>query len=294
MDAFAAATAAVQAQRVSNTEAVDRAERYFFFAGDEPGVGGPGGMSVGTYCIPNKTIFRCEVTPCLTVPRPSRPEEIPDGMRIAGSYDEKTKKMQYWLYSGPEAQVLLTEYANPGDYTKQWGLVELTALRGKSLDEVAALQITRVFFPSWPSLPETNTEVQEAIRSKLEDIETNPKIPAEIRPLYLSCGKQMLLASEQAQSHQSRIVSDSNMRVTLPNTDDKFKRDFDAKDHLFAKRTGLSLAMNSLRGNQTDVLAKVIDKIGQPVDTAMIGAIVAATVAALDERKEEAKTDKKK
>lgn len=291
-DAFAAARAAQERRRVNNTDAAERAERYFFFAGDEPGVVGfenedipnPGGMMVASRCIAEGVLRRCDVTPCLTMPIPSRPEEIPEGMRIAGSYDDRTKKMQYWLFAGPEAQSLIESYGNAGDVSKQYGLVELVELRGKSLEEVESLQIRQIFFPSWPDVPESNTEVTARIKSVIEDVQTNPAIPSDLRGLYLSLAARMLTATDHAQSYQSNIVASTNMRVTLASDDEKFKREFDTRDYLFSKRTGTPLAFNALRGNQSDILAQVLDRMApQQFDPSAIAAIVATTMKAMRE-----------
>lgn len=93
------------------------------------------------------------------------------------------------------------------------------------------------------------------------------------------------------------------MRVTYPDTNDSFKPGFDSKDELFALRSGVGLAVNSLRGNQSDaatqglkdVLEAVMSKFQpqqqQSLDPQAIAAIVAATVQAMngtEPKKEEA------
>lgn len=262
-----------------------RATRYLWFAGDEPGMLPPGGMRVSTPCIPNKIIYRGQVTPCVSTPVWSRKEEIPEGEMLAGSdqYAPGTGKAAYLLKAGPEANNLLWQYGHESDYTAQWGLVELKALRGKSLEEVAALRITSTFFPQYPRMPETNEEMAAHLESVREGLErgNDPN-----KAIYLACVNEMLTACEHAQAHQSRIAGESNMRVTLSPLDPGYKLSFDEKDKVYAKRAGIPLATNSQRGNQSDMIREIARNI-QPqapaIDPQAIAAIVAATVQALRE-----------
>lgn len=284
-DAFA--SAAELLPKNTQTEAEDRAERYFFFAGDEPGMPHPGGMRVATPCVPTKTIWRGQVTPCISVPQRSRVEEIPEGREIYGSRDAIGRKASYMLFSGPEADNLLAQYGSATDHTKQWGLVELKALRGKSLDEVKSLQITATFFPNWPhDVPETNEEMVAHILSvKKTLVAERRRETGDITDILLQCADEMIAAARQAQAHQANIIGENNMRVTLPSTDANFKEKFDGRDRLFATRSGLALAVNSQRANQSDVLQQVIGAM-QPqqaaqIDPNAIAAIVAATMQAM-------------
>ena len=284
-DAFDSAVALSSHNTQADIQA--RAERYFFFAGDEPGMPAPGGMSVASPCIPAKTIWRCQVTPCVSVPVRSRLEEIPEGQMIHGSLDERTRKASYLLPAGPEADNLIHQYGSLTDHTRQWGLVELTALRGKSLDEVRSLRITHVFFPEWPNdVPDTNAGLIAHIIDVMKRLKTDASITPDIFKLYEKCAEEMISAARQAQQHQESIIGENNMRVTLPSTDANFKEKFDARDRLFAKRSGLALAVNAQRANQSDVLQQVVEGFktqqqSAQVDPTAIAAIVAATMQAM-------------
>lgn len=273
-----------------DTEVDNRATRYLWFAGDEPGMLPPGGMRVSTPCIPKKMIYRGQVTPCVSTPVWTRKEEIPEGQMLAGSDQAGTKnhpgagKAAYLLYAGLEAANLLNQYGHGSDYTKQWGLVELKALRGMSLEEVQALRITSRFFPKYPAgVPETNEGLVEQIERVRDEIaESNDPN----RKIYLECAAEMLTACEHAQEHQARIAAESNMAVTLNPMDPGYKKAFDEKDKLFARRAGIPLATNAMRGNQADAIqqiAKMVQPQAPQIDPQTIAAIVAATVQALRE-----------
>ena len=277
-----------QDQEVSN-----RATRYLVFAGDEPGVMTPGGMSVNTPCIPKRVIFRGQVTPCVSTPVWTRVEEIPEGQMLAGSDQVRDEhhpgkgKAAYLLYAGLEAANLLTQYGHTSDSAKQWGLVELKALKGLALEDVKALKVTPRFFPEYPKMPETTLAMAAQIEKVRDQIEASDD---PHRNILLACADDMLTACTHAQEWQAQVAAESNMRVTLNPLDPGYKKAFDDKDKLFAKRAGIPLATNSMRGNQADSSTQLIEQIAkamQPqapqIDANVISAIVAATVQALRE-----------
>lgn len=294
---------------IATQEMRDREPRYLFYAGDEPGLPTPGGLQVASPCIPRQTFWRCAVTPALSAPVRMRAVEIPEGRMIDGTQNAKGLASML-LPCGPEVDELLAQYghSDQGQWQKRWGLVELTALRGMQPKEVAALNLTAFFFPTWPELPETNKEVLAQLRERVDEVKKlapNAKgadllkiTPADFpegseERVLLAVGQQMVAAVEMAQEYQMRVVRDGNMRVTFGETNDRHKPGFDSKDELFAQRSGVGLAINSLRGNQSDaaaagmgaVLEKVLEKF-QPqqqaaIDPQQIAAIVAATMQAL-------------
>lgn len=279
---------------LATEEIRNREPRYLFYAGDEPMMPPPGGLAVSSPVIPDKNFWRCQVTPALSVPVRLRKVDIPEGRLLAGTEDGRGLASML-LPCGPEVDELLAQYghADRAQWQKRWGLVELTALRGKQPREVAALNLTTTFFPDWPHVPETNREVEAALKATLTEIEASPQ--TEATRLLAEVGGQMLDAARQAQEYQQRLIQQGNIRVTYPDTNDGFKPGFDAKDELFATRSGIGLAVNALRGNQSDALAagmggvleKVLAKF-QPqtapaLDPNQVAAIVAATVQALQQ-----------
>ncbi len=256
----------------------DRRERYFFYPGDEPGLAAPGGLSVQSLSIPNKLIRRCEVTPCMTVQAPARMQEIPDGSRIRGTEDYARGIARYWLYSGSEAANLTEQYGNQLDAAHNWGLVELDMLRGIPVAEVASLRITETFFPQYPLIPETNAGVIKQISTVIEKMQV-AEVPA--RTLLLSIGQKMIDAVEAAHRHMVDVISATNIAVTLPSTEPGYKRNFDERDRLFALRTGIPLAINSLRD-------QVAEKVPAGIDPNTVATIVAATVAAINQQQNNA------
>lgn len=271
----------------------DRRERYFFFAGDEPGAAHPGGMSVNTPCIPNRVIRRCQVTPCVTVQWPARIPEIPEGRLIQGTQnfshrisDEGLLRIvtregfaKYWLYAGPEAQTLIYEYGNKGNPGKSWGLVELAEdyLRGRAWKDVRDLHLTETFFPMWPDIPKTNTEVLDVLQQRMKEVpkeigsggqwvRTDGRV-VKLLDVYMQVAADMEWAIISANEYQSDMVSAANLAVTLPSTEPGYKRNFDLRDKLFSDRTGVELAVNSLRQNSSsaiETLAKRLSENLQP------------------------------
>lgn len=277
-------------QELSSQEQMNREPRYLFFAGDEPNMPDPGGMMVQSPVIPGKTLWRCAVTPAVSIPIKMRREEIPDG-RILDGTDNGKGLASMLLPCGPEVDELLAQYGHPdkAQWQKRWGLVELTELRGMMPREVAKFNLTTFFFPDFPDVPQTNKEVEALLKAKIEQADND---------LTEKIGKRMLEAVHQAQSFQQKLIQSGNMRVTYPDTNDGFKPGFDSKDELFAQRSGVGLAVNSLRGNQSDsanqglkdvleaVMSKFQPQASAPLDASAIAAIVAATLQAMNAPKE--------
>ncbi len=293
------------------TEDVDvKINRYFFYAGDEPGRKAPGGLSVQSLSVPERVILRCAVTPCLTTYRFGKYNPSPDGIYtdiknlIPGSETEglvdnwgKTRPgyAKEWVYAGHEAKGLMDTYGNVGDPSRNWGLIELKALRGMTIEEVyGTLNIDGVFFPEWPKIPETNGEVRlqiEAVKDALSK-DKLPGIKPENKAIYLECADEMLSAVEAADYYQTNVMRRTNVSITVPSGDPEFKKEADARDHVFSKRTGIPILMNASRTGGTPVddmvnkLAEALKANGAPaaIDPTMIASIVSATVAALKEQ----------
>ena len=281
--------------------AEDKRERYFFYPGDEPGRTHPGGLSVNTPCIPYKVIRRCQVTPCISRQIGARTEEIAEGARIAGTVGYRAGFSKYWLASGPEADTLLSDYGNQVDTSRNWGLVELLPekLTGLSYAEYAKFHINEAIFPQWPDIPETNKGVLDHLFEMNGLIESNehPWFKWNLnnsetilhRDVYLACIPQMIMAVEAAQEFQSDVVRNSNMAVTLPSTEPGYKRAFDDRDRLYSKRSGVALAINSLRQNTSDAVeqaaerlaAKLQPQVAPQVDPSVFAMMAGAVVKAL-------------
>lgn len=299
-DAFAGVIGEMTPERIY-IAAEDKRERYFFYPGDEPGRTHPGGLSVNTPCIPYKVIRRCQVTPCISRQISARTEEIAEGARIAGTMGHRVGFAKYWLASGPEADGLLADYGNQADFQRNWGLVELLPekLTGMNYPEYAKLHLNEALFPQWPDVAETNSGILDHLYEMNALIENNDHLwfkwslnNSETifqRDIYLACIPQMIMAVEAAQQHQSEIVRNSNIAVTLPSTEPGYKRNFDDRDRLYSKRTGIPLAINSLRQNSSDAMENLVDRIStklQPqvapqVDPSLFGMMAGAVVKAL-------------
>lgn len=286
---------------LASQEQRNREPRYLFYAGDEAGTVEPGGLQVQSPCVPGKMVWRCAVTPVVSAPVRSRAVDIPEGRELDGTRNDRGLA-SYLLPAGPEAEMLIAEYgaADPQQWQKRWGLVELTEWRGMSPREVAKLNLTTFFFPEWPYVPTTNKEVLAILTAKREEIAAQKQDDFQARLLVTA--DQMIAAVNQAQTHQTRLIQQGNIRITYPDSNDAHKPGFDAKDERFSIRSGAQLAVNSLRGNQSDAaqglkdaLVEVLGKQQQAasLDPATIAAIVAATVQALQAKPEEAKSEAK-
>lgn len=223
----------------------DRRTRYLFFAGDAGDVTGPGGMRVQSPCIPKKTLYRCLLTPCVTVRKMELSNLIPPGAEIPGSRDRvKPGCSEFWIYAGPEAQVLTADHGSATDFTRNWGLVEVAPdiLRGLEWErDVKPLRFQETFFPDWPQkLPATNTEVAAHLQERLVYVETTEdELIARNRDLYLTVGRDMLRAVEAAQRHQEFLCDRTNHGVSQPRGDEAYKYRFDERDEISFRRTGM-------------------------------------------------------
>lgn len=264
------------------TEAHDRETRYIFYAGDEPGRQEPGGLLTQSPSVPGGWLPRYAVMPVVTTARWSRIEEIPTGQMVPNSQHARPGLAQEWVYAGAEALSLLEQYGNVTDPSRARGLVELPVLRGRDWKDVAGLGLTEFYFSGWPDgAPKTNAEAEAIVAERLKTFS-----PVDARERVIrDCGVLMLAAIRQADTYQRSIVTQTNIAVTLPATEPGYKRDFDPADHLYSERTGVRLAMNSLRTtNPADEITRLAEAIGKAqtgVNPEMVASIVAATVAAL-------------
>jgi len=281
--------------------AEDKRERYFFYPGDEPGMKNPGGLSVNTPCVPYKRIYRCQITPCISRQIPARIEEIAEGSRIPGTVGFRVGFAKSWLASGPEADGLLADYGNAADFSRNWGLIELLPekLTGMNYAEYAKLHLNEALFPQWPDIGEANQDVLDHLFEMNGIIEKNEhdwfkwnlnnSETILHRDIYLACIPQMVMAVEAAQQHQSEVVRNSNIAVTLPSTEPGYKRNFDDRDRLYSKRTGIPLAINSLRQNSSDAMEVMAERLASKLqpqvapqsDPTQVAATVTAVIQAL-------------
>lgn len=293
----------------------DRRERYLFFAGDEPSAGHPGGMSVSTPCVVGKMLRRCQVKPCVTAQWPARIPEIPEGRIIQGTQNfsdgithngyfrmvVREGFAKQWLYSGPEAHQLLYEYGNKAHPGKNWGLVEIAEdyLRGRATRDVRGLNLTETFFPMWPEIPKTNPEVLDVLQARMKEVPKEIDRSAvwvaadgsivKLLDVYMQAASDMEYAIISAQEYQSDVVAAANLAVTLPSTEPGYKRNFDPRDKLFSERTGVELAISSLRQNSVSGLETLANRLAdklQPqvapqTDPAQFAMMAAAMVQAL-------------
>ncbi|MCI0748162.1 MAG: hypothetical protein L0Y58_22375 [Verrucomicrobia subdivision 3 bacterium] len=297
-----------QMQAYEIVSAEDRRTRYFFFAGDAGDVPGPGGMRVQTRCVPKKTLYRCLVTPVVTVRQLELTNLIPTGAVIPGSENRvKAGCSEYWVFAGPEAMTMLSDYGNGTDPTRHWGLVEVAPdlLRGLDWEkEVKPLKIQDVFFPEWPRIPETNRAVGAHLEARIEEIEkTDEPLIAGNRDLYRTIGADMLRAVEAAQTYQEWVCAGSNQGVAEPRGSETHKRGFDARDEACFKRSEMIKNTQALQrvaeemklgvkaasgGLSEDALQRILATVvpaNQPAFTPeMLGAAIAHAMKLMNEQ----------
>lgn len=241
-----------QTQAYEIVSAEDRRERYLFFGGDVGDVAYSGGMRVGSPSILRNTLYRCLVTPCVTVRKMELISLIPSGAMIPGSADRiKTGCGEYWLNAGPEAASLLNQYGNPGEPGRNLGLVELAPdfLCGQSWEQVVKpLDFTKTFFPDWPTLPKLDADLIAGFMERFEYVRTTsePRIAGK-RALYLAVGADMLRALEAGAQWHEWVCQKTNHAVAQPHGDETYKRSFDPLDKICFERSGAVQNTDALR-----------------------------------------------
>lgn len=298
-----------QMQAYEILSAEDRRTRYLFFAGDVGDVPEPGGMRVQSKCVPKKTLYRCMVTPVVTVRNLELTNLIPQGGVIPGSENRvKAGCSEYWIFAGPEVQTLLRDYGSTTDTTRSWGLVELAPELLAGLDwekDVKPLRIQQTIFPDWPnSLPASNFEVLSHLRERVEFLKTtDDAFIARNRDLYLTVAEDMTRAVEAAQRHQEYTCARSNQGVAEPRGSEAYKFAFDGRDDAAFRRSGMirntqalqrvaEEMKNSTKGNGIDaaalkeILSTVVPAQQPAFSPEALATIVAAAIKMVNEQAE--------
>ena len=234
------------------TSPEDNRARYLFFGGDVGDVAYSGGMRVDSQAVPRKTLYRCLVTPCVTTRKMELISLIPTGGMIPGSADRiKTGCGEYWLNAGPEAMSLLNMYGNAGEPSRNLGLVELAPhlLCGQDWERVVKpLDLTKTFFPNWPTLPKLDSDLIAEFMIRFEWVkETDEPRIASQRELYVTVGEDMLRGLESAALWHEAIAMKTNHAVAQPHGDETYKRGFDKLDDVCFERSGAVRNTDALR-----------------------------------------------
>lgn len=200
-------------------------------------------LDVDTLGIPNRTLLRGEITPCRTYPQKANIVEIREADLIPGSEEtDRDGRTVYGYYRRPayyEAE-RLNDLETRAE--RQTGLVEITALKGELGNEVyRRVDLNKLFFPSWPDMPERNEDVIAALEARLAVLRTSapPDIPPHYIPVILDAGAQLLEAARKADQIQRHLLTYTHSCLKLTPKDEAFKRMYDSVDYEMLARTGI-------------------------------------------------------
>lgn len=200
-------------------------------------------LDVDTLAIPNRILLRGEITPCRTFRQKANVVEIREADLIPGSEEtDRDGRTVYGYYRRPayyEAE-RLNDLETRAE--RQTGLVEITALKGELGNEVyRRVDLNKLFFPTWPRMPEKNVDVIAALESRLAELRASA--PPDVPPHYLSvifeAGDQLLEAAKRAEAVQRHLLTDTHMRMKFTPKDEGFKRAYDNVDYEMLARTGI-------------------------------------------------------
>lgn len=196
-------------------------------------------LQVDTNAVPNRYFLRGEITPVRSYQCRTNINEIREGEKIAGSEeaDESGRIVwaKYWRHAYYEAERLVD---NENNASHKSGLVEIKSLAGMPnlYDEV---DFNALFFPGFPALPEKNEDLLAALRQQVATLETSPanNIPAHLRTIVLSVGKELIAAVVTAQAVQHGRLQYTHSCMKLKPGDEGYKREYDAVDREMLLRT---------------------------------------------------------
>lgn len=201
-------------------------------------------LSVDSLAIPQRRLLRGEITPCRTVPRRRNYYEIREGERIPGSEVMDPMGKDYaWaserVYAHYEAQnlIALEEAAE-----RKTGLYEITSLRCELGDRLyREKDLTALFFPEWPDLPEKNEDVAAYLQARIDDLQGAPLRGGDIvfSELVFRVGRELLEAIESADRIQRHLLTVTHSLMKLEPKDEGYKKKYDNTDYEMLRRTGL-------------------------------------------------------
>lgn len=212
------------------------AHRYFVQVGWEM-------LSVDSHAIPNGYLLRGEISPCRTYRCKANLVEIREGDLIPGSeergHDGRLVWGLYYRYAHHEAERLI-QLEDRAE--RKTGLVEITALNGPLGNEVyRKVDLNKLFFPTWPELPEKNEGVLNGLRTRLAQLKasTPPNMPDHYLPVIFAVGQQLIEAVERAEFAQKNRLAFTHRGLRLTKEDGDYKKAYDDVDYEMLKRTGI-------------------------------------------------------
>ena len=244
-------------------------------------------------------IERCRVMPIVRRLQWERIEDVPLEFREPGmlrkDHEGKIAYAAYPILPGYIFEAIFDQYRN-------WGVVELTALKGMAASEFAALRIDDLFFPQSKNidqaideLPQSYKEMRRQIAACLQALQMDQDgLPGQLasyspyqRQALIQTGQQMLRGINIAERYDNALVDESEGELELGKNNSRFKQKYDGADLAALNRLGRprkDAFIKELADQQLDLHATVRDAIAgkssQAVDVAEIAQAVGASVAA--------------
>jgi len=205
-------------------------------------------VSVATHAIPHSRMWRGDIVPCRTVALPDALHAIPETERIPGSErptgtDGRLSVADRRHYAWHEANALL----NAEDKTdKKSCIFEIKSLYSELGHRLyRELDVTRLFFPEWPYLPERTVEVVDWLESRVAAIKNSPPdgIPSELQPqvalILEGIGRELIEAAMRTQDYQRQEILYTHQCMKLRPNEERYKPRYDSRDLEILTRTGL-------------------------------------------------------
>ena len=203
-------------------------------------------LEVDTEAIPGKQLLRGEITPCRSHQQKSNIFEIPEGMRIPGmdqidpaSGDRKVIWGFYWKRAADEATRLI-ELESSVDQNHRMGLTEIKSLAGIRSVYYDQYDFNEIFYPNGlDNLPIKNAELKAHLEGRVDAI-AGMNLPAELKPVLLDLGRELIDACESAIMIQSNRIEFAHRCMALDPKDSSgyYKKNYDALDEESLERTG--------------------------------------------------------
>lgn len=205
-------------------------------------------VSVATQAIPMAKMWRGDIVPCTTIRVVDSLLAIPETERIPGSErptgsDGKLSVAERRSYAFHEAEALI----HAEDRTEKKSCIfEIKSLYSELGHRIyRELDLTRLFFPGWPRLPDKNEEVLNLLETQTAIITANPPsgIPSELQPqvvmILAGIGSDLIAAARRTQEFQRDEIIYTHQCMKLRPNEDRYKPRYDSRDYEILTRTGL-------------------------------------------------------
>ena len=203
--------------------------------------------SLATHAIPTARLWRGEIAPCRTIAVVDNIHAIPETARIPGSEragaDGKIATASYRSYAYHEAERILSDEAST---SKKSTIFEIESLRSDLGDRVyRELDVTKLFFPDWPNMPERNEDVAKFLADRLEVITASPprdippEVQSQVMEILRGVGAELIQIAGRTQEIQREEIVYTHHCMRMEPKEERYKPRYDSRDYEILKRTGL-------------------------------------------------------